>query len=180
MGSVESSQIILLRPHAQIIVCVQAAALILTAGKSGPEPGSISSGVCVQLKTGARPRQKNQRRLTPPIDSQSASTRISALDSLMSSAGEEARQPLTDELFSIGPAGRVLTSATGLLFSGSSGAEDQSLNVSIDSADLPPTCHASPILPIDQINPARSVPAVGRDGGGGRKGMKQLVAGERR
>lgn len=140
--------------HTRIIVCVQAAALILTAGKSG---------VCVQLKTGARPRRE-RRRLTPPIDSQSASTRISTLDSLMSSAGEEARQPFTDELFGISPAARVLTSATGLLFSGSSGAEDQSLNVSIDSADLPPTCHPSPILPINQINPARSVPRVGRDG----------------
>lgn len=85
----------------------------------------------------------------------------------MSSAGEEARQPFTDELFSIGPAARVLTSATGLLFSGSSRAEDQSLNVSINSADLPPTCHALPILPINQINPTRSVPGVGRDGGGG-------------
>lgn len=94
----------------------------------------------------------------------------------MSSAGEEAHQPFTDELFGIGPAAQVLTSATGLLSSGSSGAEDQSLNVSIDSADLPPTCHAPPILPINQINPAHSAPGVGRDRGGG-KLLKRLVAG---
>lgn len=82
-----------------------------------------------------------------------------------------------------------MTSATGLLFSGSSGAEDQSLTVSIDSTDLPPTCRALPILPINQINPARSVPNEkkkwrkrGKDGkmrrcriyGGGRREISEL------